>query len=223
MKHKKLIEIENRLELSPQCKDLLTKINENYSGKKLSSFNYAVELRKLLNIDKKTKINKDYKTFLGGFVLGEGSLNASLNKKGGPLGVFLDLEFSVTQSIYGVSHLINLVEIFNTGRFDYKSGSNATFVFTISNRESIFEKALPFWEKYILPLQTSFESQRFRDFKKFEDLFSRGVHKNKEEFISEMLPLWDSLRKQKGQKNQSFFSIEDAVLYIEANATKKVL
>lgn len=186
------------------------------NGKKqhLNNNVFFQELQKLFNIDKTIKITSDYKRFLGGFILGEGSLNASVKKKGA-LGVMIDLEFSVTQSYLGVSHLINLMSVFQTGRIDYKSGSKATFVYDISNRKSIFEKVFPFWEEYILPYQTNFEAgQRYFKFKKFKELFDLNCHQNKEGMINQMLPLWDSLRKQKGQKNQSFSSLEEAQNFV---------
>ncbi len=139
------------------------------------------------------------------------------------MGVFLDLEFSVTQSFFHASHLINLIYVFNTGRVEFKSGSpglqnSKTLTFKITNRISILEKVFPFWKTYILPVQTSSESERFRNFRSFEDLFSRGVHPEKEKFITEMLPLWDRLRKQKGQPNQSFESLQEAINYVNENA-----
>lgn len=185
--------------------------------KDLSLTDFVKKLQELFLIDKIAKINTDYKRFLGGFILGEGSLNASLKKKNElSFGVVLDLEFSVTQTFYGISHLINLITVFNTGNISYKVGSNATFVFDISNRKSIFEKVFPFWEKYILPYQTNFEAkERFLKFKQMKDLFDNNAHKEVDGFLTQMLPLWDSLRKQKGQSNQSFESLEAAQNYVK--------
>lgn len=190
--------------------------------KQFSISEFTSKLQDLFLIDKRLPITSKYKAFLGGFILGEGSLNLSLKRKNTVnFGVTLDLEFSVTQSFYGVSHLINLLSVFHTGSFFKKSGSNGTFVFKISNRRAIFEKVFPFWEEYVLPYQTSFEAnERFLKFRCLEGFFERKAHLDQEAFINEMLPVWDSLRKQKGQGNESFPDLLSAQNFVLKSISK---
>ena len=156
-----------------------------------------------------------HKQFLGGFILGEGSLNVSAKKgKNGVCGFYLDLEFSCTQHVNGLWHLINLCYLFQSGRIGYKSGSNATLVFTIQDRTTLWEKVIPYWQKYIAPYALDDKGRsRFDTFVKLLIAFREGKHRMADSFIQEMLPLWDSLRQQKGQANESFSSLEQAQQY----------
>jgi hypothetical protein len=38
---------------------------------------------------------------------------------------------------------------FKTGRIRHKTGSNATFVYSINNRKTLAEKVVPFYERYL--------------------------------------------------------------------------
>lgn len=191
----------------------LQTLNQKKSEKVLTHKEYTQRLVLLFNLPH-LEITEKYKSFCGGFILGEGSINSSLKKKEKML-LFVDLEFSVTQNLCGISHLIRLLSIFHTGRIYFKTGSQNTFVFKISNRQSIFEKIIPFWKKYIYPYQAPHERFRFENFSKFEKLFKKQSHKTKQGIITELLPLWDLLRKQKGQKKETFKTLKEAVLFIE--------
>lgn len=209
-----LVKVGNSFKLSNEFLEELTIINNDYAKKKYTFSSYAKTLQKLCGIDKCIPITHNYKQFLGGFILVKGSLNANVKKKEVKLGLAIDLEFSVTQSFFGVSHLINLLLVFHTGRISYKSGSNATLVYEITNRQTIFEKVFHFWDKYIYPYQPSFEATRYINFKEFESLFRRKVHLNQKEFCEDMLPLWDSLQEKEGQSNQVFRSLEEAIKFV---------
>lgn len=160
-----------------------------------------------------------HKQFLGGFILGEGSLNVSAKKgKGAVCGLYLDLEFSCTQHINGLWHLINLCYLFRSGRIGYKSGSNATLVFTIQDRTTLWEKVVPYWQRYIAPHALDDKGRsRFDTFVKLLIAFREGKHKVADSFVQEMLPLWDSMRQQKGQANESFSSLKEAKDYVFVN------
>ena len=152
-----------------------------------------------------------YKTFYGGFVVGEGSINVSIKKSTSALfGILLDPEFSITQHVNGFEFLFAALYLFETGSIHYKSGSNATLVYRIDNRTSLYEKVIPFWETYILPYQYSEGQQRIILFKRILFFLEQKKHKDKAFFVNKMLPIWDKLRKQKGQINQTFPSLEAA-------------
>ena len=156
-----------------------------------------------------------YKTFYGGFVVGEGSINVSIKKsKSALFGILLDPEFSITQHVNGFEFLFAALYLFETGSIHYESGSNATLVYRIDNRTSLYEKVIPFWETYILPYQYSEGQQRMILFKRILFFLEQKKHKDKAFFVNKMLPIWDKLRKQKGQINQTFPSLEAATSFV---------
>ena len=160
-------------------------------------------------------IDEKHKRFLAGFIIAEGSINVSAKKitaqsPRGKNSLALDPEFSVTQHLNRASHLMALLQMFGTGRIYYKSGSNATLVYVIDNRLSLEEKCIPFWEKYITPYQVGDENLRFQQWRQIIRGFRLGKHKCKKSFLEELLPLWHSLRRQQGQSNESFATLEQA-------------
>ena len=176
---------------------------------------YIKTLCALGNLPPVKSQTEKHKQFLGGFILGEGSLNVSVKKgKGALCGLYLDLEFSCTQHVNGLWHLISLCYLFQSGRIRYKSGTNATLVFTIQDRTTLWEKVVPYWQKYILPHVRDDPGQsRFNTFVHLLIAFRQGKHKVADSFIQEMLPLWDSMRQQRGQAHESFSSLEEAQQY----------
>ena len=194
--------------ISPVLLRLLKNINKN--RKQSGAHEYFVALSEILPAPKKG-IDEKHKRFLAGFILAEGSINCSAKKKSElRFGVALDPEFSVTQHLNRAGHLMALLKMFGTGRIYHKSGSNATLVYVIHNRQSIEEKCIPFWKRYIAPYESGIEGQRFRGFVQIVTALNKGAHKCRKTFLEQLLPLWDSLRKQQGQSNQSFSTLEQA-------------
>lgn len=186
---------------------------------------YIKNLKDLFGHKKQHALTDQYKSSLAGFVLGEGSINVSAKKIKGRKSpergresscLRLDLEFSVTQHANKASILIDLCVLFDAGHIRHKKGSNATLVFTISNRKIIGERVIPFYESYLFPYMTNADKQRFFLFSKLHSYSQNKLHLNRETFSEEMLPLWDALRQQKGQKNESFPNLEAAQLYYKA-------
>ena len=171
---------------------------------------YRNTLSKLLHSGNK-QVNEKHRRFLGGFILGEGSINVSLKKdKGTKLGLSLDPQFNVTQHYNQSSHLMACLDLFQTGRIYYKSGSNATLVYVMDSRQSLKEKLLPFWDKYISPYQPGEEQSRWLLFKLVLEGLEKGQHRSPETFAEDLLSLWDKLRKQRGQFNESFPDLQSA-------------
>ena len=169
------------------------------------------------------KLTEKHKIFLGGFVLGEGSLNASAKKgKFSVSGLYLDLEFSVTQHLNRFSHMVCFLELFGCGRISHKNGSNATLVFRIGDRTLLWQKVIPYWEKYVLPYSSDGATQsRFKLFKNLILAFREGKHKVPTSFMEEMLPFWDEMRQQKGQSNESFKNLSQAREYVKQHVERK--
>lgn len=181
---------------------------------------YISKVRQLVYAEKgdqPLRLTENHKIFLGGFVLGEGSLNVSAKKgKLTPYGLYLDPEFSVTQHFNRLTDLTNYLELFQSGRISYKSGSNATLVFRIGDRTTLLKKVVPYWKKYVLPYcESQATKTQFKHFAQLLWAFHDHKHLQEKAFLDEMLPLWDKLRQQKGQKNESFGTLAQAKQYVK--------
>ena len=190
--------------------------NLNAHKNKMNFGDYREALSGLLHSGKK-EVNEKHRRFLGGFILGEGSINVSLKRdRGTRFGLSLDPQFNVTQHYNQSSHLMAILDLFQTGRVYYKSGSNATLVYVMDSRQSLEEKLLPFWDKYISPYQPGEEGARWLLFKRVLAGLRGGAHRSPETFGEKLLPLWDRLRRQRGQSNQSFPDLQSAREFLHA-------
>jgi len=86
---------------------------------------------------------------------------------------------------------------------------------TIDNRVSLEQKVVPFYEKYTSDFAVPYKKRRINIFKKLLQLFNEQAHLNENRLLNEVLPLWDSLRMQKGQSNQSFQDLEYSQKYVK--------
>lgn len=161
-------------------------------------------------------VTEEEKFHMGGFLEGEGSTNVSAKKLNtAAFGLLVDPEFSITQSVDGICHLHRALLIFKTGRISYKSDSNATMVFRIDNRQSLVEKVIPFYHKYVYGCSCDAKIERFENFKKLLSLLDDGKStKSVDSFANDILPIWDAMRKQRGQKKEAFASLQDAQKYV---------
>lgn len=199
--------------LSKEMLDKLQQCNDKYK----TSADFSIYLQDLGNLFgvSTVKVTEEQKRFLGGFMEGEASMNVSAKKhKNAMFGMLLDPEFSITQHVNGFSTLYLALSIFRTGRIRHKHGSNATLVFVIDNRQSLEEKVVPFYEKYVKPYGSEAKAERFKNFIKILALFNEDSHRDFNKFRDEMLPIWDAMRMQKGQSNQTFESLEAAQQYV---------
>ena len=193
--------------------DQLKQINDKYSKTKNFS-HYQSDICKLFKLMPLTKKNRDTLFYLAGFFEGEASLNVGAKKNlTSQFGFFLDPEFNVTQHINGISNLFLAMYVFQTGRIRFKSGSLATFVYTIDNRQALEEKVIPFYEKYINLYGSRIKLKRVKLFKQFLKLFRDKAHWDKNRMINEMLPLWHALRMQ-SNSNQTFKDLVEAKQWI---------
>lgn len=201
--------------ISPEFLEKLQKVNDNYTKSK-SFPTYQKDLLELFQLQSPPNITKEVQAYLAGFIEGEGSVNAGIKKnQTSQFGLYIDPEFSVTQHINGMSNLYLVLCFFQTGRIRHKNSSNATFVFTIDNRTSLEEKVVPFYEKYTSNFAVPYKKRRIAIFKNLLQLFNEKAHLDENRLLSEVLPLWDALRMQKGQSNQSFQDLEDAQKYVK--------
>jgi hypothetical protein len=119
------------------------------------------------------------KYFLGGFFEGEASLYASVkSNKTSKFGFYVDPEFAVYQHSSGLFLLERSKLLFNCGSIYKKPGSENVWNFTISNRKTILEKVIPFYEKYVFPFSAKQES--FLSFKELVISLEKKEHLSKE-------------------------------------------
>jgi hypothetical protein len=193
----------------------LKDINSKYSKTKCFP-DYYRSIQQLFDLKLLTEKRKDYYLFLGGFLEGEGCLNVGAKKNtSSKFRVYFDPEFNVTQHLNGISNLFLAMFVFQTGRIRYKTGSNATFVYTIDNRQTLEEKVIPFYEKYVSPYGSPIKKRRTQIFKQLLLLFQEKAHLNLEQMINEIIPLWALLRQQEGQINQTFKTVLEAQMYVK--------
>lgn len=201
-------------EKMPQNKlDQLTSINEKYTQTK-DFPRYLNDLKQLFPI-KDYPVTTKTKFYLGGFLEGEGSLSVSAKKlKTAKFGILVDPEFTVTQHVNGFENLYLALKIFQTGRIRHKKSSNATLVLTIDCRQNLEQKVVPFYETYVIPFGSVEKTERLKKFNKCLAFFNEGVHKDKTKLMQQMLPLWDEMRRQKGQSNEAFANLQEAQNYV---------
>jgi hypothetical protein len=202
--------------ISEKLLETLKEINGKYSRNK-NFPEYQRSICQLFRL-KPVQITEKSKFYLAGFVEGEGSMNVGAKKNTtSRFKVYLDPEFSLTQHICGISNLYLAMCYFQTGRIRHKTGSNATMVYTIENRQNLKEKVLPFYEKYIKPFGCAIKIRRAQIFKELLRLFDEKAHLDFDRMFYEVLPLWDAIRIQVGQSNQTFKSLIEAQQYVKAS------
>jgi len=150
----------------------------------------------------------------GGFIEGEGSINVSAKKlRGAAHGIHLDPEFNLAQHVNSVELLYLALITFQTGRIRYKSGSNATLVLVIHNRDDLEKKIVPFYKTYVNFIGSTVKTKRIQKFEKMLMHIKNNDQKNINVLVNDMLPLWDLMRMQTGQINQTFASLAEAQAY----------
>lgn len=185
------------------------KINKNKNFEE-----YRTSIQTLLRLPDYQPLSESQKHYLGGFLEGEGSICVGIKKGNNcKFGAYLDPGFNVTQHVNGAKHLFECLSFFRTGRIRHKAGSNATLVFEIDTRRSLREKIVPFYNEYVIPSASQAKRIRFEKFCYLLDAFDQKKHLQKDLFIYELAPIWDELRMQKGQSNETFRSLEDFQQY----------
>jgi len=198
--------------LPQTIKNGLITANSNLTTTKDHS-NYINELKTIFGLSSR-KVGIREKYFLGGFIEGDGSINVSAKKhRNAPHGIHIDPEFSLTQHVNGVELLILALILFQTGRIRYKSGSNATLILIIQDRDELQDKVVPFYKKYVNSIGSAVKAERIQKFEKMLIHIKKKNHEDLNILVNDLLPLWDSMRMQTGQKNQTFASLAEAQAY----------
>lgn len=155
------------------------------------------------------KITNRYKLFLAGFFEGEGSITLNVRTGAKQQSLRVDAEFNVTQKVTGITHLLAFFILFHTGRIKFKNQSEATYVYFIQNRQSLQEKVVPFYERFVLPYACESKSESFQAWKKAIRLLNEGRHRDRTSLRNEILPLVYQVNTQSGREKR-FPTLEDA-------------
>ena len=190
--------------------------NANTTYKKTRDFSrYTRTIQNFLGLPDFVPFTEKEKLFFGGFLEGEASISVGAKKNtSSRFGVYFDPEFNVTQHVNGSIHLFRCLCHFRTGLIGYKQKSNATLVYRIDSRESLKQKIVPFYQNYVNPCSCYAKQVRFQRWCTLLDLFDEKAHFDLHRFVNEIAPIWDELRMQKGQSNESFTSVEDFRQYV---------
>ena len=133
--------------------------------------------------------------FLGGLIEGEGSLVVVVRKrKNLKFGISIDPEFYIYQHKKRRKLLELARSVFNTGSIYKKAGSKDILVFAIRDRRTIYEKVIPFFERYVLPFGAKY-NEMFPYYKKLVELMMQKAHLS-EEGIKKLLDLVEKIRKR---------------------------
>ncbi len=139
--------------------------------------------------------------YLAGFTDGEGSFNVSLKKVSDyQLGWKLDPSFNVSQK--DISNLILFKKVLGTGTL--RKRKDGIIYFEIRNYEMLFQRVLPFFEKFNFRSQS--KVRNFSIFKKIIEAINKKEHLTKEGF-EKILQLREKLNEGKGRKRK--YSMDD--------------
>jgi hypothetical protein len=104
-----------------------------------------------VNQQERRSITHELKYYLAGFIEGEGSVTVSIKEHPTiKYGLRLDPEFFLYQHKAGIKLLELAQDVFGTGRIFPKHGSENVLVYSITSRRSLYERVIPFFEKYMI-------------------------------------------------------------------------
>nr|YP_009519389.1 hypothetical protein [Pseudocodium devriesii]AYC65390.1 hypothetical protein [Pseudocodium devriesii] len=145
-------------------------------------------------------ITNNYKYFLAGFIEGEGSICVSVKQTNG---IFkMDPEFNICQHESGILHLVALMHLFKTGNIELKSGSRSTYVYKMTNRQSLKEKFVPYYKKYVWPSACEMKRGIFQRLCEILDLFEQKVHHTPKGLALKILPLVYQINSSQGKRTK---------------------
>ncbi len=135
-----------------------------------------------VNQQERRAITQELKYYLAGFIEGEGSVTVSIKEHPTTkYGLLLDPEFFLYQHKAGIKHLELAQDVFGTGRIFPKHGSENVMVYSITSRRSLYEKVIPFFEKYMI------FSAKWETFERFREIVvameERQEHRTQEGLI----------------------------------------
>ena len=92
-----------------------------------------------------------------------------------------------------------MMQLFKTGNIRFKSGSKATYVYTITNRQALKQKFVPYYKKYVCPYACDTKRHTFELLCQILDLFEQKVHLQSQGLAFRILPLVYQMNSEKRQ------------------------
>ena len=164
------------------------------------------ELKDFENFKRLPKKGRYLRYYLAGFADGESSFRVSIKKlPTAKFGWVIDPEFQVYQHKENKIILQIFQRVLNCGRIHPKPGNPDVLVYSVSNRRSLSEKVIPFFEKYKIL------SNKWYDFLKFREIvkaMERKEHLKKEGF-EKIVKIAFSMNKLGKQRK---YSLEEILL-----------
>jgi hypothetical protein len=120
-------------------------------------------------------LTEEARWFLAGFIEGEGALTVCVKRHPtARFGYYVDPEFFLYQHVSGRRILEMAQAFFQTGRVYPKQGNPRVLVYEISSRRSLWEKVVPFFERYVVPF--SCKTETFSCFREILEMMERKEH-----------------------------------------------
>jgi len=159
--------------------------------------------------------NPIYKSFLAGFLEGEGCCSVSCmvsSKILAPFGVNLVPAFSVYQSVSGILILNSFLDLFRDGSIVLKSGSNHVYTYFIRGHKQIIPVVIPFMHEFVLPFACKVD--QFLMFEAILLKLQNGDHRTQEGLI-DMVKLAYAVKGYDRKRNleEVLSIIEDKIAY----------
>lgn len=145
-----------------------------------------------------SKQKKKWEQYLAGLWEGKGSMTVSFKKnKNCKIEFYIDPKISLTQHEEGIHLLIWAKCYFRTGKLFLKPGYDNVWVYSVTNRRSILENFIPFFEKHMLPWTS--KRKAFETFKEINLELDKKSHHSLEGFkkLTELGHQINSLEKKK--------------------------
>jgi hypothetical protein len=128
------------------------------------------------NQQERLPVTEQAKWFLAGFIEGEGALTVSIKQHPTTRsGYYVDPAFFLYQHESGRPLLELAKDLFQSGRIYPKQGNPNVLVYEIAARSVLWEKVVPFFERYVRPL--SCKGQTFDRFREILEMMERREHK----------------------------------------------
>jgi hypothetical protein len=174
------------------------------------------------NQQERIAITQELKWFLAGVIEGEGSVCASI--KAHPTvryGVFVDPEFFIYQHRVGIKLLHLAQQVFLAGRIVPKVGNEGVMVYAITSRRTIYEKVIPFFEKYMT------FSAKWETFLRFKEIVvaieEKRLHETREGMIELVKLAYKMNPDSKGKaRKRTLQEVIDIILRDRTLDSKKV-
>ena len=114
--------------------------------------------------------------FLAGFIEGEGTLTVVVRHRNNlKFGVSIDPELYLYQHSRRRAILELAKDVFKSGSIYSKADNPNILVFAIRDRRTIYEKVIPFFERYVLPFGVRYKHS-FPVFKEIVERMMRKEH-----------------------------------------------